>query len=136
MRNNLRNYYTNAITNRQKQQNLNSLNEQYDINPADGGSLIFKGGRDMTGKSNKGMGYDAAVASCRDLGLDTKNERVFNDCVNKKMGTPATTPAASQNPPGYGGVNAGNAVQGQQKGGYVYDDGGFVYASNVYPFIL
>ena len=135
-RTNLRNLYTNAITNRQKQQNLNALNEQYDINPADGGSLIFKGGRDLTGKSTKGMGYDDAVASCRNLGLDPKNGKVFNDCVNKKMGTPATTPAASQNPPGYGGVNAGNAVQGQQKGGYIYDDGGFVYASNVYPFVL
>ena len=48
----------------------------------------------------------------------------------------SSTPTASQNPPGYGGVNAGNAVQGTQKGGYIYDDGGFVYASNVYPFVL
>ncbi len=136
-RTNLRNLYTNAITNRQKQQNLNALNEQYDINPADGGSLIFKGGRDLTGKGTKGMSYDDAVASCRGQGIDPSDKSSFQQCINIKMGQPQS--ASTQNsatPPGYGGVNAGNAVQGTQKGGYIYDDGGFVYASNVYPFVL
>ena len=136
-RTNLRNLYTNAITNRQKQQNLNSLNEQYDINPADGGSLIFKNGRDLTGKGTKGMNYDDAVASCRGQGIDPSDKSSFQQCINIKMGQPQSAPAGNtSSPSGYDGVNAGNAVQGQQKGGYIYDDGGFVYGSNVYPFVL
>ena len=133
-RNNLRNLYTNAITNRQKQQNLNALNEQYDINPADGGSLAFKGGRDMTGKSTRQPDYIALYKQCRDEGVAEKD---LASCAESKVKAGQTgSPAAPQNPGGYNSVNAGNAVQGQQKGGYVYDDGGFVYASNVYPFVL
>jgi len=133
-RTNLRNLYTNAITNRQKQQNLNALNEQYDINPADGGSLAFKGGRDMTGKSTRQPDYIALYKQCRDEGVAEKD---LASCAESKVKAGQTgSPAAPQNPGGYNSVNAGNAVQGQQKGGYVYDDGGFVYASNVYPFIL
>ena len=136
-RTNLRNQYTNAITNKQKQQNLNSLNEQYDINPADGGSLAFKRGRDLTGKGTKGMNYDDAVASCISLGINPSDKSSFQQCVNEKMGQPQSAPAP-QNSGGYGAVNAGNNVpiQGRQKGGYIYDDGGFVYGSNVYPFVL
>lgn len=131
-RTNLRNLYTNAITNRQKQQNLNSLNEQYDINPADGGSLIFKGGRDLTGKGTRQPDYPALYKQCRQEGVAEKD---LSDCAKSKLGQ-GTTTSPVQNPGGYGSVNAGNAVQGQQKGGYIYDDGGFVYGSNVYPFVL
>jgi hypothetical protein len=133
-RNNLRNLYTNAITNRQKQQNLNALNEQYDINPADGGSLVFKGSRDLTGKSTRQPDYIALYKKCRDEGVAEKD---LASCAESKVKAGQTGDPVSNSgtPPGYGGVNSGNAVQGQ-KGGYIYDDGGFVYASNVYPFVL
>jgi hypothetical protein len=135
-RNNLRNLYTNAITNRQKQQNLNALNEQYDINPADGGSLVFKGGRDLTGKRNAPAtkSFGELKIECQNEGATTEAE--IKQCIamkDKLQG--GSTPTATQNPGGYNSVNSGNAVQGQ-KGGYIYDDGGFVYASNVYPFVL
>jgi hypothetical protein len=136
-RTNLRNQYTNAITNKQKQQNLNSLNEQYDINPADGGSLAFKRGRAWTGKGTKGMDYNDAVASCKGQGIDPSDKSSFEQCIKIKMGQQsASTP--TQQTGGYGAVNAGNNVpiQRTQKGGYIYDDGGFVYGSNVYPFVL
>tara|TARA_B100000900_G_scaffold340877_1_gene303809 strand:- start:17643 stop:20951 length:3309 start_codon:yes stop_codon:yes gene_type:complete len=137
-RTNLRNLYTNAITNRQKQQNLNALNEQYDINPADGGSLAFKGGRDMTGKrSTVRKSYGELKTECQNEGATSEAE--IKQCIEmkEKLQASATSVSNSGTPPGYGGVNAGNLpIQGNQKGGYVYDDGGFVYASNVYPFIL
>lgn len=135
-RNNLRNLYTNAITNRMKQQNLNALNEQYDIDPSSGGRLIFKGGRDLTGKSSKAPDYIALYKQCRDEGVAEKD---LASCAESKVeaagGSSATPSVNPTPPPGYGGVNAGNAPVAQ-KGGYMYDDGGFVYASNVFPFIL
>jgi len=132
-RNNLRNLYTNAITNRMKQQNLNALNEQYDIDPSSGGRLIFKGGRDLTGKgSTARKSYGQLKTECQNEGATTEAE--IKQCIEMKEKLQATsTPVSDPTiPPGYGGVNAGNA----QKGGYMYDDGGFVYANNVFPFIF
>ena len=133
-RNNLRNLYTNAITNRMKQQNLNALNEQFDIDPSSGGRLIFKGGRDLTGKSSQAPDYIALYKQCRDEGVAEKD---LASCAENKVkasqGSSATPSVNPTPPPGYGGINAANTGQ---KGGYIYDDGGFVYASNVFPFRL
>ena len=119
-----------------KQQNLNALNEQYDIDPSSGGRLIFKGGKDLTGRSSKAPDYIALYKQCRDEGVAEKD---LASCAESKVeaagGSSATPNANPTPPPGYGGVNAGNVPVGQ-KGGYMYDDGGFVYASNVFPFIF
>ena len=89
----------------------------------------------MTGKSTRQPDYIALYKQCRDEGVAEKD---LASCAESKVkaGQTGSPVSNSGTPPGYGGVNASNAVQGQQKGGYIYDDGGFVYGNNVYPFVL
>ena len=154
MRNNLRNLYTNAITNRQQTQALNSLNPQYSINPADGGSLMFKQGKgSFSGQSTRVLDYGTAYKQCEDSGFSS-DPAALRDCAKAKVAAAqgSQSMGSQQIQGGYNQVNAnssnaqGQQIQGQYNrqfggpiyddGGYVYDDGGFIYADNVFPFIF
>lgn len=160
MRNNLRNLYTNAITNRQQTQALNSLNPQYSINPADGGSLYFKQGKGPFSGQKSGDLYAQFEAECKQAG---KTGTELQKCIDQKtalLSKGSQNMGSQQLQGGYNQVNANSSnAQGQQiagqynngyefggpiyddggyvyDDGYIYDDGGFVYADNVFPFIF
>ena len=121
MRNQLRNYYTNAITNRAKTDALNQLYPQYAVSPATGGFLRFKQGRGTTGQAtDTGPDYWAERKKCVDAGASDPDACARNSVNSLKASSGGTSPnaAAAVNQMGY-----------KKKGGYVYAD-------VTYPFIL
>jgi hypothetical protein len=122
MRNQLRNYYTNAITNRAKTDALNQLYPQYAVSPATGGFLRYKQGRDFTGKSTgTEKTYDEWFQYYKD-----KNQSDADAATNARNALNA------QKNSGGGSSNAATAVNNM---GYK-KKGGYVYADVTYPFIL
>jgi hypothetical protein len=125
MRNQLRNYYANAVTNRAKTAALNALYPQYSVLPETGGMPGFEFGKkakpelgaktiDQYFKEYVDAGYDQTVA------LKLAQEKV--------KGPGASDDALAV-------INAQYGVPQQKYGGYM-DKGGFVYAEGVFPFIL
>ena len=125
MRNNTRNYYTNAITNRAKTAALNQLYPQYSITPANGGMPGFDYGKklkpsagsktiDEYFKEYVDKGYDQAIA------LKLAQEKV------KPTATDDTGLEALQ--------QQYNVPQG--KFGGRMKNGGFVYGDMVFPFLF
>jgi hypothetical protein len=127
MRSNLRNQYTNAITNRAKTAALNDLYPQYAVSPATGGFNRFQNPKDFTGeKTSTTKTYDEWLKYYIDQG-NTPEQASTNakNAVNTQASSGGTTDkAAMAKQMGYG------AYGGQLK------KGGFVYADVIYPFIL
>jgi hypothetical protein len=124
MRNQLRNYYTNAITNRAKTDALNQMYPQYAVDPSNGGFMRFENPRDAKPETS-GASYD--------------------DLIAKYMAPPynMTGPEAAKAAEGSGryntrgdsGSSSGlDAIQAQYEG--KGQKGGFVYADSMFPFIL
>jgi len=126
MRNNLRNSFTQAITNKQNTQALNALNPNYDITPSVGGGIRFKPGRGPMSTTNTSpLSYPAAYQECIKEGIPPDDKVNLEKCAqSKRMAAPQTT----SNSQGYQGY------QGGKIGGAIYDDGGFVYSNNIFPF--
>jgi hypothetical protein len=124
MRGQLRNQYTNAITNRWKTDALNQMYPQYQVDPATGGRMHFTEGKDFKPEQTSGMTWDEAYAWCKSEG-----EKNPSECATRKMN--ASGGGSTQTD------NRGkmiNTMYGKQKGGDT--NGGFVYADMMYPFIL
>lgn len=128
LRNQMRNHYTNAITNKAKTATLNQLYPQYAVLPETGGMPGFKGGKtnkpevtksaqeyfdeikqqypDMDDKTAYQMAKDRA-------GTQTTNDNAM-DVINAQYNVPSGT--------------------GMKYGGFA--NGGFVYGDSIYPFFF
>jgi hypothetical protein len=133
MRNNLRNQYTNAITNRWKTDALNQMYPQYEVDPSTGGRMYYDESAARTigeGSSNGGgsNGYFSVRDECKkQLGAGATNKEL-EDCARN----------ASLNGGGGGsGTDKQGVVQAYYgKNGGVLKKGGYVYSDVIFPFLM
>jgi len=129
MRNQVRNYYTNAITNRGKTAALNALYPQYSVLPETGGMPGFEFGKKAkpsTGSKTEEDYYEEYIQKGYEPTIALK---LAQDMAKRSSGSPDNEALDV--------INAQYSV-GEPKGkfgGYM-DKGGFVYAEGVFPFIL
>jgi hypothetical protein len=129
MRNQLRNYYTNAITNRWKTDALNQMYPNYAVSPGVGGRMYYQPS-DKTPNPNSASAsndYWAARDKCVQAGASDPDACARN----------ATNNAAKNS--GSGGSNPGgmiNTMYPSKNGGPVYENGGLIYVDTWTPFIM
>ena len=125
MRNNLRNYYTNAITNRTKTDALNQMFENYRVSPGSGGFMDYRPTEKTTnpsGSSTDGE-WEAAFKFCKENGDPNPSA-----CANRKVGVKSKTNSGAD-------PNMINTMYGRD-GGQMFEDGGYVYIDSWLPFIM
>ena len=128
LRNQMRNHYTNAITNKAKTATLNQLYPQYAVLPETGGMPGFKGGKPIKPEVTKSaqeyfdeikeqypdMDDKTAYQMAKDrAGTQTTNDNAM-DVINAQYNVPSGT--------------------GMRYGGFA--NGGFVYGDSIYPFFF
>jgi hypothetical protein len=133
MRNQLRNYYTNAITNRWKTDALNQMYPQFEVDPSVGGRLYFDelaAKRITPSGGGSNADFEDRYNYWQSKGL-TPSEARQNVESESKVRNVYNTPATSSGNEGLGMIQA---MYGK-KGGTM-KKGGYVYADILYPFIL
>jgi hypothetical protein len=130
MRNNLRNYYTNAITNRWKTDALNQMFPQYAVSPAVGGQMYFTEGKAAGFKPqemNTGSDYWAQRKKCIDEGAKDPDA-----CARNAVSASKNIASSSEYD------DRMTAMQNQYPGNApgVQQRGGFVYSELFTPFLL
>lgn len=136
MRNNLRNYYTNAITNKWQTDALNQMYPNYAVSPGVGGRMFFKpGNRQVTGQgAGSTITREEAYRQCRQMNPNANDQ---TNCVNSMMNlSKASTNTSGAN------ANIGMGMYGTQrkisgsgfaKGG---ESNGYVYLDSWLPFLM
>ena len=126
MRNNLRNQYTNAITNRAKTDAMNQMYPQYAVSPGTGGFMHFTQGKELTGQSTGSTKtYDQWVKHYKDQGMVDKDAiDAAKNAMGQQGGGGADNNKAEILKAAYGRLG------GQMK------KGGFVYGDITFPFIM
>lgn len=141
MRNNLRNQYVNAMTNRSKTDALNQLYPQYAVSPGTGGFMHFTQGRNMTGQSSgSAKTYDQWLKYYKDQGMDN------TDAINAAKGAVNSQTTVDSDRSGilqahygkFGGQTKADIINAAyaKLGGQMMKKGGYVYADVTFPFIL
>jgi hypothetical protein len=128
LRNQMRNHYTNAITNKAKTATLNQLYPQYSVDPSTGGMPGFKGGKPIKPEVTKTAQeyFDEIKLQYPDM-----DDKTAYQMAKDRAGTQTTNDNAMDV------VNAQyNVPSGTQMryGGFV--NGGFVYGDSMYPFFF
>jgi hypothetical protein len=125
MRNNLRNYYTNAITNRTKTDALNQMFENYRVSPGSGGFMDYQPTAKTTNPSGSTADaeWEAAFKFCKDNGDPNPSA-----CANRKVGGKSKTNSGAD-------PNMINTMYGRN-GGEMFKDGGHIYIDSWLPFIM
>jgi hypothetical protein len=128
LRNQMRNHYTNAITNKAKTATLNQLYPQYAVLPETGGMPAFKDGKRIKPEVTKtvqeyfdeikeqypDMDDKTAYQMAKDrAGTQTTNDNAM-DIINAQYNVPSGT--------------------GMRYGGFA--NGGFVYGDSIFPFFF
>jgi hypothetical protein len=141
MRNNLRNQYTNAMTNRAKTDALNQLYPQYAVSPGTGGFMHYTQGRELTGqKTGSTKTYDEWVKYYKDQGM--KDE----DAINAAKGAANTQQSVETDKSGiinahygkFGGQTKADIINAAfaRLGGQMMKKGGYVYGDVTFPFLM
>ena len=130
MSNQLRNYYTNAITNRSKTAALNELYPQYSVLPETGGMPGFEFGKKIKPEAGGTKTYDQFLQYYLSKGFDNTEAIAAAEKAYKSQSSNTSDDALDV-------INAQYGVpQTQGKYGGYMQEGGFVYADSIYPFIL
>jgi hypothetical protein len=132
MRGQLRNYYTNAITNRWKTDAMNQMYPNYAVSPGVGGRMYYQPTDktvDGSGGGSSATNWQKAYDECK------KNNPGMSEALLKECAKSGSTSA------GGGGGNSANpnmvnAMYPSQMGGPVYEDGGYVHINSWLPFIM
>jgi hypothetical protein len=115
MRNNLRNQYTNAITNRWKTDAMNQMYPDYAVDPSVGGQMHHTPNYRKPTPTSGGMTMQEAMDWCKKNNPAAKDHSAcMQRVMNAQKGNTATTPAMPPNM--YPGFKKG----GQVGAGYVY----------------
>ena len=130
MRGNLRNQYTNAITNRWKTDALNQMNPNYAVSSGVGGRMNYIPGNKQVngqGSSSSTQEWEEAFKWCKANGDSTPSQ-----CADRKIGVKkgSNTNQANNN-----AVNTMGYPASGKYGGQTYKDGGFVHIDSWLPFI-
>jgi hypothetical protein len=128
MRNQLRNYYANAVTNRAKTAALNELYPQYSVLPETGGMPGFEFGKKAKPEAGGTKTYDQFLQYYLSKGFDNTEAIAAAEKAYKSQSSNTSDDALDV-------INAQYGVPQQKYGGYM-QEGGFVYADSIYPFIL
>ena len=131
MRNNLRNYYTNGITNRWKTDALNQMFPNYAVDPSVGGEMAFRATpKTVTGTtSGTQSDYFAQREKCKAAGA-TDPDACARNATNANKLSGSTSQAQAN------GSMVNTMYPGTSKfGGPVFANGGFVYIDSWSPFI-
>jgi hypothetical protein len=133
MRNQFRNYYTNAITNKWQTDALNQMYPNYAVRPGVGGRMTYKpGNKQFTGQNSGGTGFDwqKAKNECTQAnpGADT---RLIDSCIKSKEQAAANSNTTS-------GANSqiGMGMYSRKKQGGDTNNKGYVYIDSWLPFIM
>ena len=133
MRNNFRNQFTNAITNRYQTDALNQLYPQYNVDPSVGGKLTFDPTKarqiDGRGAAPK-KSYGEYMKECIAEGVPEDDKANLKACVGEKMANAKLSAGTTDNS---AAVMQQYAGQKKEYGGQM---GPGVYANMVFPFIL
>jgi hypothetical protein len=138
LRNNLRNYYTNAITNKWKTDALNQMYPNYAVRPGNGGEMGFQ----PTPRSVTGQGAGSTTGSWQKAMDECKannpgaSEAVLRDCAKSSAGSYGSQPSTGANANAVNTMYGSQQNQGKRDGGEIYDDGGYVHINSWLPFIL
>jgi len=134
MRNNLRNYYTNAITNRWQTDALNQMFPNYQVSPGVGGQMYFNPTEKTPNPLATGttkFDWQAAKDECMKAnpGADST---LIKDCVaSKKQAASASATSSGAD------ANMANVMyQGKKKGGPVNKNKGYIYLDSWLPFLM
>ena len=127
MRGNLRNYYTNAITNRTKTDALNQMFPNYRVSPGSGGFMDYQPtAKTPSPTQTSGRTKEEWFKWCKDNGDPNPSA-----CANRMMtGEGSKTNAADPNM-----VNTMHGTTGKY-GGEMFKDGGHIYIDSWLPFIM
>jgi hypothetical protein len=131
MRNNLRNYYTNGITNRWKTDALNQMFPNYAVDPTVGGEMAFRETpKTVTGSTTSNQSdYFAQREKCKAAGA-TDPDACARNAINANKLSGSTNQAQAN------GNMINTMYPGTSKfGGPIFADGGFVYIDSWSPFI-
>ena len=127
LRNNARNQYTNAITNRAKTDAMNQLYPQYAVSPGSGGFMNFTQGKTVNGAgASSGKTYDEWLSYYKNDQKMSESAAVdaAKNAYNAQNNTAASTDKAQVIKNAYGRLG------GQMK------KGGFVYGDVTFPFLM
>ncbi len=134
MRNNLRNYYTNAITNRWQTDALNQMYPNYQVSPGVGGRMYFNP-TEKTPNPSAGTGvsgWQKAYEECKKNNPGA-SEAVLRDCAKASAGSYTSSSGGT-------GANAqvgmGMYAGQKKRGGDVDHDNGYVYLDTWLPFLM
>ena len=132
MRNQTRNYYTNAITNRWKTDALNQMFPNYAVAPGVGGRMDYRATpKTVTGTTASTQNdYFAQRKKCQDSGASNPDECARNVINANKLTANKTTDQAQ-------GSMVNTMYPGTSRyGGPIFADGGFVYIDTWSPFLM
>jgi len=128
MRNNLRNYYTNAITNRWQTDALNQMYPNYKVSPGVGGRMQFNP-TEKTTNPNAGSSansWQKAYDECK-KNNPGMSEALLRDCAKASAGTSTASNTGPNSKIGMG------MYSGMKKGGEA-NHPGYVYVNSWFPF--
>jgi len=111
MKNNLRNYYTNAITNKWQTDALNQMYPNYAVSPGSGGRMNFKpGSKQFTGQGSGSGTFDWQTAhdECKKAN-PSATDVMIKSCIEGKKA------AAASNSYGGANSNVGMGMYGTQR---------------------
>ena len=128
LRNQMRNHYTNAITNKAKTAALNNLYPEFAVLPESGGMPAFKGGKNFKPEITKSVReyFDEIKTDYPDM-----DDKTAYQMAKDRAGT------QSSNDNALDVINAQyNVPSGEQMTYGRFANGGFVYGDSMYPFFL
>jgi hypothetical protein len=130
MRNNLRNYYTNAITNRWQTDALNQMYPNYKVSPGVGGRMDFNP-TEKTPNPSAGSNtnsWQKAYDECK-KNNPGMSEALLRDCAKASATTTTSASTGANSKIGMG------MYQGQKKKGGAINNPGYIYINSWFPFM-
>jgi hypothetical protein len=130
MRGNLRNQYTNAITNRWKTDALNQMNPNYAVSPGVGGRMNYiPGNKQVTGQgsSSSSQEWEDAFKWCK-----ANNDPNPSQCADRKIGVKKSS---STNQANNNAVNTMGYPAPSKYGGPIFKDGGYIDIGSWLPYL-
>ena len=130
MRNNLRNYYTNAITNRWQTDALNQMYPNYKVSPGVGGRMDFNPTEKTTNPSagSNTNSWQKAYDECK-KNNPGMSEALLRDCAKASATTTTSASTGANSKIGMG------MYQGQRKKGGAINNPGYIYINSWFPFM-
>ena len=128
LKNNFRNYFTNAITNKYKTDALNQIYPNYALAAGVGGKMYYRPtDKKFTGQQTGADDYFKLRQKCIDSGVPPEK---VEDCARNADNSRKKTTTSGSQPD----INSFYPVT--KNGGSIFENGGYVYIDSWFPFIM